>query len=102
MASLGDHPLGLLDDDPAGEGLGELLVEELGVERGAVLEDGDGGDVGERLRGDDVVVAQGACREAEQVEDADDVAAQAHRDGVGGEEARRTATAANRASAGTR
>ena len=32
----------------------ELLVDDLGLERGAVLEDGDGGDVGERLGGVDV------------------------------------------------
>ena len=34
--SLGDHPLGLLDDDAAVERVGELLVEDLRFERGSV------------------------------------------------------------------
>ena len=35
----------------------ELLVEDLGLERGPVLEDGDGSDIGEGLGGLDI----GAC-----------------------------------------
>ena len=51
-----------------------------------MLEDGDGGDVGERLGDGDVVVVERAGVGAEQVEGADDLAPQAHRDGVGGSE----------------
>ena len=54
---LGQHPFGLLDDDAAVERVVELLVDDLGLEGGAVLEDGDGGDVGERLGGGDVGLA---------------------------------------------
>ena len=43
------HPLGLFDDDAAVESVLELLVEDLGLERGAVLEDGDGGHIGQGL-----------------------------------------------------
>ena len=56
--SFGDHPFGLLDDDAAGERLAELLVDESGVEGGAVLQDGDRGDVGKRSSCGDIVVAQ--------------------------------------------
>ena len=52
--SLCDDPLGLLDDDPAVERMLELLVDDLGFEGGAVLEDGDGRDVGQGLGGVDV------------------------------------------------
>ena len=79
---LGDHALGLLDDDAAVERVVELLVEDLRLERGAVLEDGDGGDVGERLGGVDVGSPHLARLDVEQVEGADDRAAQAHRQRV--------------------
>ena len=53
----------------------------------SVLQDGDGGDVGERLSDDDVVVAHRSGLGAEQVEGADGLTAQPHRDGIGGAEA---------------
>ena len=43
----GDDALGLFDEDPAVEGAGELFVDDLGGDGGAVLEQGDGGNVGE-------------------------------------------------------
>ena len=55
--ALGDHALRLLDHDPAVERVVELLVDDLRFERGAVLEDRDGRDVGERLGGVDVGLA---------------------------------------------
>ena len=79
---LGDHAFGLLDDDAAVERVVELLVEDLGLERGAVLEDGDGGDVGERLGGVEVGWSHLAGLDVEQVEGADDGAAQPHRQRV--------------------
>ena len=35
--ALGDHALGLLDHDAAGQGTGELLVQALGLGAGAML-----------------------------------------------------------------
>jgi hypothetical protein len=52
------------------ECVGDLVVDGVSVEGGAVLEDGDGGDVGEGLRDEDVVVAQRSGLGAE-VEGAD-------------------------------
>jgi hypothetical protein len=52
--ALGDDTLGLLDDDAAVESMVELVVDDLGLERAAVLQNGDGGDVGERLGDDEV------------------------------------------------
>ena len=43
-----------------GERLAELVVEGFGLEGGALLEDGDGGDIGERLGGENVVFFQAA------------------------------------------
>jgi hypothetical protein len=40
--AFGEHAFGLLDDDSAGEGVAELFVDDLGLDRGAVLEHGDG------------------------------------------------------------
>ena len=80
--AFGDHALGLLDDDAAVEGVVELLVDDLGLERGAVLEDGDGGDVGEGLGGVDVGLSHLARLGVEQVEGADDGAPQPHGQGV--------------------
>ena len=52
--SFGHHALGLFDDDAAVESVLELLVDDLGLERGPVLEDGDGGDIGQGLGGFDI------------------------------------------------
>ena len=79
---LGDHPFRLLDDDAAVQSVVELFVEDLSLERGAVLEDGDGGDVGERLGGLDVGLSHLPGLDVEQVEGTDDRAAQPHRQRV--------------------
>ena len=47
LLAFGDHALGLLDDDPAREGVVELIVDGVGFGDLAVLQDGDRGDVGE-------------------------------------------------------
>ena len=65
----------------------ELGVDLRSHDRRAVLQDGDGGDVGERLGDGHVVVAERSALGAEQVEGPDHVAAQPHRDGIGAEEA---------------
>jgi hypothetical protein len=44
-----DHSRGLRDDDAGVEGVVELRVEDLGLEGGTLLENGDGGNVGECL-----------------------------------------------------
>jgi hypothetical protein len=85
-ATFRDHALGLLDDDAARQCALELRVEVLLRQLVAVLEDGDGGDVGERLGDEDVIGVQRAHLGTEEVEGTDDVAAQAHRDGVSGAE----------------
>lgn len=56
VSRLGNDALRLLDNDATGEGVFELLVERVGVEQRAVLQDGDRRHVGEALRGDVVVV----------------------------------------------
>ena len=79
---LGDHPFRLFDDDAAVQSLVELFVEDLNLRRGAVLKDGDGGDVGERLGRVDVCLAHLPWVDVEQVEGTDDGAAQPHRQRV--------------------
>ncbi len=69
---LGHHALGLFDDYAAVEGVLELLVHPLGLERGAVLEDGDGGHIGQGLGGFDVRPTHLAWLDLEQVERPDD------------------------------
>src|SRR5205823_2470121 len=54
VGALGQNPLGLLDDDAGVESFAELVVQHFGLERGAVLQNSDGADVGEGLGGGDV------------------------------------------------
>ena len=56
--ALGDHALGLLDHDATVQGVVELLVDDLGAARRVVLEDGDGGHIGQGLGGDHIVGEQ--------------------------------------------
>ena len=79
---LGQHTFGLLDDDAAVQSIVELLVHDLGLLGSAVLENGDGGDVGESLGGDDVGCVHRALVDPEQVQGADDRAPQSQRQGV--------------------
>jgi hypothetical protein len=51
---LGHDSLRLLDENSARQRVLQLLGEELVLLRGPVLEDPDGRDIGERLRGDEV------------------------------------------------
>jgi hypothetical protein len=69
--AFGEHAFGLFDDDAAVEGVVELVVEALGLVGGAVLQDGDGGDVGHGLGGVDVGLAHVAGVDVEQVEGAE-------------------------------
>ena len=69
-------------------------LSDLGLEHGAVLEDGDGGHVGQGLRGVDVLLSHLPRVGVEEVEGPDDRAPQAHGQGVhrveaGGERLRR-------------
>ena len=56
-----------------------LLVHDLRLGRGALGEDGDGGDISEGLSGTDVVGIEEALVGSEQVEGPDGLAAKAHR-----------------------
>ena len=56
-----------------------LPVDDLGLRRGALLQDGDGREVGERLGRVDVCLQHVACVGVEHVERADHGAPQAHR-----------------------
>ena len=49
VAALGDHALGLLDRDPAGESVLQLSFANRGFAGGLVLDDGDAGHVGKGL-----------------------------------------------------
>ena len=82
-ARVGDHTFGLLDHDAAVQREVELLVEDVGVpDGGPMLQDGDGGHVGERLAGEHVDRVHRSLVGPEQVDGADDLAAQAEREGV--------------------
>ncbi len=82
--SLGHHAFGLLDNDAAVERHLELLVHELPLERGAVLENRDRGDIGESLRHLDISEPHVARVDVEQVEGADNRSAQPHGEGMHG------------------
>src|SRR3954465_15189911 len=73
-----EHSLRLLDDDAGVQGLAELVVEHLGLDRGTMLQDGDGGDVGEGLGRDDVGLLEPAALGAEEIESADRQSSQPH------------------------
>jgi Lipopolysaccharide assembly protein A domain len=62
LTALGDPALGLLDHDSARQRCGELGVDLVCFHGGAVLQDGDGGDVGECLGDQDVVGARSRSR----------------------------------------
>lgn len=79
---LGDHSLGLLDRHPALERLAQLFDRAVLVEGGSVLEDGSGGDIGQRLRGDDIGLVQHILIGPEEVEGADGRPSQPHGNGA--------------------
>jgi len=70
--------LGLLYDDAAVERMIELLVHELGLSGGPVMNDGDSGDIGQRLGGQDVVVLQGTLVVSEKAQGTDGDTTEAH------------------------
>ncbi len=50
----GDYAFGLLDHDAAAQGIGELLVQALSLAAGTMLDDAEGGQVGERAGDDEI------------------------------------------------
>lgn len=69
--SFGDQTFGLLDDDPACQGIGELLAEVLRFDRDSVLHDAHAGQVSETLGDDNIVLGHRGLFDAEEVEGAD-------------------------------
>lgn len=68
---LADFALGLFDRDPAVERLAELQIELLRIDRDPMLNDRNGGDVGQALDGRDPCRVEGALIGTEQVEGTD-------------------------------
>ena len=83
---LGEPALGLLDDDPAVQRALELLGEGLGAAHVPLLQQADRGHVGQRLSDAQVGLAERAGLGAEQVQRADDLVPQPHRQGMDGAE----------------
>lgn len=81
---VGNRAFGLLNDDPAVERILELLAQQVRFGCGAVVQDPDGGDIGEGLGGSDVVVGEGTRLDPQQVERSDRLVTQAHREGERG------------------
>src|SRR5665213_4401698 len=79
---LGYDAFGLLYDDAAVERVRELLDHDLGIAGGAVMNDGDSGDVGHGLGGYDVAFFQGTFVSSEKTEGSDDDTMEAHGQGV--------------------
>ena len=85
----GQPALGLLEGDPAVERSLELVGQDGGLADGPFLEDPDGGDVGHRLTQQHVGGVEPAVLGVEEVDRSDDLAPDAQRQGVGGDESRR-------------
>ncbi len=84
--SLGDHSFRLFDRDAAVQRVLELLVEDLRLERGTVLEYRDRRNVGQRFGGSQVGPNHLSRLDTEEVERADDRPAQSHGNRVHGPE----------------
>ena len=56
----------------------ELLVHELGLTGGPVMNDGNGGDIGQRLGGCDVTLFHGTLVGSEEAQGTDGDATQTH------------------------
>lgn len=76
---LGHHPLRLLDDDSAVERGRELVVDGVSLLDGAMLQDADGRNIGERLSSDEVLIAEVAEVGSEQIERSDRATSEPHR-----------------------
>jgi hypothetical protein len=68
------HTFGLLYDDATVERMIELLVHELGLGGGPVVNDGDGGDIGQGLGGEDVSLLHGPFVSSEKAQGTDGLA----------------------------
>src|SRR5450755_1068748 len=86
--ALGEFPLRLLDDDSAVQRGLQLLVERLAAAQSAFVEQADGGHVGESLADPYVRPAEWPGSGAEEVQRADGLVAQPHRQGLHGGESR--------------
>ena len=82
LQPLGQDALGLLDDDPASERQLQLPGDDLAAADGALLQDADGGGIGQGLRQAKFRDAQAAGVIVEQVERAYYLAAQTQRQRV--------------------
>jgi len=80
--AFGELALGLLDDHPAIQRGLQLLVQDVAVPHAALVQQADGGHVGQRLADPDAGRGQRARISAEQVQRADDLLAQPHRQGL--------------------
>jgi hypothetical protein len=80
--AFGQHALGLLDQDPAVQRVLQLFGEGVTMADGALLQQADGGDVGQGLGDPAGAVVEGARVGVEEIQGADHVGAQAHGDGV--------------------
>src|SRR6266568_2010454 len=84
--ALGELAFGLLDDDPAVQRELELLVEGVAMLHAALVQQADGGHVGQGLPEAYVRRAEGPRAGAEEVQRADDLLTQPHRQGLHGGE----------------
>ncbi|MGH9022902.1 MAG: hypothetical protein ACRDV9_07365 [Acidimicrobiia bacterium] len=75
---LGHHAFGLLDHDTADESTVELFGDQLSLGDRPVLENGDGGYVGQSLGGEDVGLAHLPGGGPERIQGADGLASQSH------------------------
>jgi len=73
----GENALGLLDEDPAVQGGLQLLGEQDLVANGALVQESDGGDVGQSLGDGEMLLAERPPSGAEQVQGTDHLPAQA-------------------------
>ena len=76
---LGELTLGLLDDDPAGQGGLKLLGDRLAAPHVPLVQQADRGHISQRLADAQVCLAQRPRAGAEQVKRADDLITQPHR-----------------------
>ena len=82
--AFGELALGLLDDDPAVQRGLQLLIHGVAVAHAALVHQADGGHVSQRLADAYVRGVEGTRDGAEQVQRADDLVAQPHRQGLHG------------------
>jgi hypothetical protein len=68
---LSHHTLGLFYDDATVECMIELLVHALGLGGGPMMNDGDRGDVGQSLSGNDVSLLHGTFVGSEEAQGTD-------------------------------